>query len=192
MVKKRWKRFLPSGRMTVIGIPFLWLLLFLVFPFAIVFKISFAEMAVARPPFTELFAFAEEKLSVILNLGNYLFLIEDHLYTSAYLSSLKTAAGATCLALLVGYPIAYGMARAHPGIRNLLLLGIVLPSWTSFLLRIYAWIGILKTNGLINNLLLKLGLIDTPLHMLHTDFAVYIGIVYAYLPFMCCRSTQTW
>ncbi|MCP4687720.1 MAG: ABC transporter permease subunit, partial [Desulfobacterales bacterium] len=128
--------------------------------------------------------FAEEKLSIILNLGNYIFLVEDHLYVSAYLSSLKTAALATSLALLVGYPIAYGMARAHPGIRNLLLLGIVLPSWTSFLLRIYAWIGILKTNGLINNLLLSLGLIDEPLHMLHTDFAVYIGIVYAYLPFM--------
>ena len=184
MVKLQWKRFLPSGRMTVIGIPFIWLLLFLVFPFAIVFKISFAEMAVARPPFTELFAYAEEKLSVILNLSNYLFLLTDQLYVSAYLSSLKTAAGATCLALLVGYPIAYGIARAHPGIRNLLLLGIVLPSWTSFLLRIYAWIGILKTNGLINNLLLKLGLIDTPLHILHTDFSVYVGIVYAYLPFM--------
>ncbi len=170
--------------MTVIGIPFLWLLLFLVLPFAIVFKISFAEMVLARPPFTDLFAFAEEKLSVILNLGNYLFLLKDHLYTAAYLSSLKIAAVATGLALLIGYPIAYGVARANPGIRNLLLLGIVLPSWTSFLLRIYAWIGILKTNGLINNLLMKLNLIDTPLHMLHTDFAVYIGIVYAYLPFM--------
>ena len=178
------KRFLPSGRTTVIGIPFLWLLLFLVIPFAIVLKISFAEMAIARPPFTELFAFAEEKLSVILNLGNYLFLIEDHLYTAAYLSSLKTAAVSTMLALLVGYPIAYGIARSSPGIRNLLLLGIVLPSWTSFLLRIYAWIGILKTNGLINHLLMKLNLIDTPLHMLHTNFAVYVGIVYAYLPFM--------
>ncbi len=175
---------MPSGRTSVIGIPFIWLLLFLVFPFAIVFKISFAEMAVAKPPFTELFSFAEEKLSVILNLGNYLFLFTDQLYVSAYLSSLKTAAGATILALLVGYPIAYGIARAHPGIRNLLLLGIVLPSWTSFLLRIYAWIGILKTNGLINNLLMKLGIIDTPLHLLHTDFSVYIGIVYAYLPFM--------
>ena len=184
MLKKRWKRFLPSGRLTVIGIPFLWLLLFLVFPFAIVFKISFAEMAVARPPFTDLFAFAEEKLSIVLNLGNYLFLLKDSLYIAAYLSSLRIAAFATALALLVGYPIAYSMARANPGIRNLLLLGIVLPSWTSFLLRIYAWIGILKTNGLINNLLIKLGLIDTPLHMLHTDFAVYIGIVYAYLPFM--------
>ncbi len=178
------KRFLPSGRMTVIGIPFLWLLLFLVLPFAIVFKISFAEMAVAIPPFTELFVFAEEKLSAILNLGNYLFLIEDRLYIVAYLSSLKTAAVATGLALLIGYPIAYGVARANPGIRNLLLLGIVLPSWTSFLLRIYAWIGILKANGLINHLLMKLHLIDTPLHMLHTNFAVYIGIVYAYLPFM--------
>jgi putrescine transport system permease protein len=184
MVKTGWKRFLPSGRTIVIGIPFLWLLLFLVFPFAIVFKISFAEMVVARPPFTELFAFAEEKLSVILNLGNYLFLLKDHLYVVAYLSSLKMAAGATFLALLVGYPIAYAIARAHPGFRNLLLLGIILPSWTSFLLRIYAWIGILKTNGLINLLLMKLGLIDTPLAMLHTNFAVYIGIVYAYLPFM--------
>ena len=178
--------------MTVIGIPFLWLLLFLVFPFAIVFKISFAEMAVAIPPFTELFDFAEEKLSVILNLGNYLFLFEDQLYIAAYLSSLKTAAGATCLALLVGYPIAYGMARAHPGIRNLLLLGIVLPSWTSFLLRIYAWIGILKTNGLINNLLLKLGLIDTPLHMLHTDLPFISVSSTPTCPSWSCRSTQTW
>jgi len=184
MVKKRWKRFLPSGRTTVIGIPFLWLLLFLVVPFAIVFKISFAEMAVAIPPFTELLTFVEEKLAVSLNIGNYLFLLKDHLYVTAYLSSLRIAAVATFQALLVGYPIAYGLARAHPGIRNLLLLGIVLPSWTSFLLRIYAWIGILKTNGLINSLLMKLGLIDTPLHMLHTDFAVFVGIVYAYLPFM--------
>ncbi len=118
MVTKRWKRFLPSGRTTVIGIPFLWLLLFLVFPFAIVFKISFAEMAIAIPPFTELFSFVEEKLSVTLNIGNYLFLLEDHLYISAYLSSLKIAAISTFLALLVGYPIAYGVARAHPGIRQ--------------------------------------------------------------------------
>ncbi|RLB92084.1 MAG: putrescine ABC transporter permease PotH [Deltaproteobacteria bacterium] len=178
------KRFLPSGRNTVIGIPFFWLLLFLVFPFAIVLKISFAEMVVARPPFTELFVYAQEKLTIILNPGNYLFLLEDHLYIIAYLSSVKTAAVATILALLIGYPMAYGVARANPGIRNLLLLGIVLPSWTSFLLRIYAWIGLLKTNGLINNLLLKLNIIDAPLHLLHTDFAVYIGIVYAYLPFM--------
>ncbi|RLA40915.1 MAG: putrescine ABC transporter permease PotH [Gammaproteobacteria bacterium] len=178
------KRFLPSGKTLVISIPFIWLLLFLVAPFAIVFKISFAEMAVARPPFTDLFSYVEEKLSIILNVGNYLFLLKDHLYVAAYLSSLKTAAIATFLALLIGYPIAYGIARSNSGIRNLLLLGIILPSWTSFLLRIYAWIGILKTNGLINNLLIKLNIINTPLHLLHTDFAVYIGIVYAYLPFM--------
>jgi len=178
------KRFLPSGKTTVVGIPFIWLLLFLVFPFAIVLKISFAEMALARPPFTDLLVYAEDKLSIILNPGNYLFLLEDHLYIAAYLSSLKTAAIATSLALLIGYPIAYGVARSNPAIRNLLLLAIVLPSWTSFLLRIYAWIGILKTNGLINNLLIKLNIIDTPLHLLHTDFAVYVGIVYAYLPFM--------
>ncbi len=178
------KRFLPSGRATVIGIPFLWLLLFLVVPFAIVLKISFAEMAVARPPFTELFSLAEEKLSILLNLGNYLFLLKDSLYTEAYFSSIKTAAIATSLALLIGYPIAYGVARSSSGVRNLLLLAIVLPSWTSFLLRIYAWIGILKSNGLINNLLMKLNIIDAPLHLLHTDFAVYVGIVYAYLPFM--------
>ena len=141
-------------------------------------------MAIARPPFTELFTYVEEKLSVMLNIGNYLFLFKDKLYVYAYLSSLRTAAGATCLALLVGYPIAYAIARAHPGIRNLLLLGVVLPSWTPFLLRIYSWIGILKTNGLLNDVLLKLGLIDTPLHMLHTNFAVFIGIVYAYLPLM--------
>ena len=123
--KKGWKRFLPSGRTTVIGIPFLWLLLFLAFPFAIVFKISFAEMAVARPPFTELISLVGEKIAISLNIGNYLFLLEDHLYLTAYLSSLRIAVVATFLALLVGYPIAYGVARAHPGIRNILLLGIV-------------------------------------------------------------------
>ena len=192
MLKKQWKRFLPSGQMTVIGIPFVWLLLFLVFPFAIVFKISFAEMAIARPPFTELFSFAEEKLSIALNLGNYLFLLKDQLYLSAYLSSLKTAAGATCLALLVGYPIAYGIARAHPGIRNLLLLGIVLPSWTSFLLRIYAWIGILKTNGLINNLLLNWVLSIRPCTCC-TPISQFTSVLSTpTCPSWSCRFTQTW
>lgn len=184
MVIEKLKQLLPSGRTAVISIPFFWLLLFLAFPFAIVLKISFSEMAIAIPPYTEILSFAEKKLTLVLNLDNYIFLLTDSLYIEAYLSSLKIAAMSTGLALLVGYPIAYGIARSSPAVRNLLLLGIVLPSWTSFLLRIYAWIGILKTNGLINLLLTKLGIIDTPLHILHTDIAIYIGIVYAYLPFM--------
>jgi len=184
MVKKGLKRWLPSGRATVIGIPFIWLLLFFLIPFAIVLKLSFSEMAVAVPPFTDLIEVAGEQINIRLNLGNYAYLIQDPLYLQAYLGSLRIALFSTLLALLVGYPIAYGIARSSPSVRNLLLLGIVLPSWTSFLLRIYAWIGLLKSNGLINNLLISLGVIDAPLHLLHTDLAVFVGIVYAYLPFM--------
>jgi putrescine transport system permease protein len=184
MVAEKIRRWLPSGRATVIGIPFLWLLLFFLIPFVIVLKLSFSEMAVAVPPFTQLLEMAEEQITIRLNLGNYAYLLDDPLYLHAYLGSLRIAFFSTLLALVVGYPIAYGIARSSPSVRNLLLLGIVLPSWTSFLLRIYAWIGLLKTNGLINNLLLSLGLIDTPLQLLHTDLAVFTGIVYAYLPFM--------
>ena len=172
------------GRRSVIGVPYLWLVLFFLAPFVIVFKISFSEMAYAIPPYTDLMTWAEQQLTLSLNLGNYAYLFTDDLYIRAYLSSIRIAAIATLICLLVAYPIAYVIARAEPATRNALLMLVILPSWTSFLIRIYAWVGILKNNGLINNFLMWLGIIDEPIAMLNTEFAVYVGIVYAYLPFM--------
>ena len=183
MMKKILK-YLPSGRSLVIAGPLLWLGLFFLIPFLIVLKISFAEVVVAIPPVSSLFEYADEIINVKLNLGNYLFLLTDSLYTEAYLNSIKLAGISTILCLVVGYPMAYGIARANSTWQNILLLGVVLPSWTSFLIRIYAWMGILKNNGLLNNFLLYLGIIDKPLHIMNTDIAMYIGIVYAYLPYM--------
>jgi putrescine transport system permease protein len=175
---------LPSGRWAVIAPPYLWLLLFFALPFLIVLKISFAETEIAIPPYTDLVAWADDVLTINLNLGNYRYLIDDSLYVDAYLNSLRIAGISTLLCLLLGYPIAYAIARMPPSTRNICLMLVILPSWTSFLIRIYAWIGLLRSNGLINNSLLGLGVIDEPLTLLHTDLAVYIGIVYAYLPFM--------
>ncbi|MGI9273515.1 MAG: ABC transporter permease subunit [Endozoicomonas sp.] len=175
---------LAAGRKLLVGIPYIWLLLFFLIPFAIVLKISFAEARIAIPPYTELMSYVDETLRISLNLGNYLFLAEDEMYLAAYLSSLKIAFNATVFCLLLGYPMAYAMARAPQHLQTTLLLLILLPSWTSFLIRIYAWMGLLKNNGLINNALIWLGVIDDPIAMLNTNFAVYIGIVYAYLPFM--------
>ena len=115
---------------------------------------------------------------------NFLFLLRDDLYWKAYLNSARIALISTAFCLLIGYPIAYGIARSPPGVRNALLMAVILPFWTSLLLRVYAWIGILKNNGLINNVLLALGIVDEPIVMMQTDFAVYVGIVYTYLPFM--------
>ncbi|WP_374474167.1 ABC transporter permease subunit [Arenimonas sp.] len=179
-VRKR----LPGSRWLVIAVPYLWMLLFFAIPFAIALKISFASAAIAMPPYTDLVQWAGDKLQVTLNTANYLYLVRDSLYVNAYLSSLEIAVVSTVLCLLVGYPIAYGIARMDPATRNVALMLVILPSWTSFLIRIYAWVGILKNNGLLNNLLIGMGLIDEPLQILHTPVAVYIGIVYAYLPFM--------
>ena len=173
-----WRRF-------VIVAPYLWLSIFFLLPFLIVLKISFADPIVALPPFTSLFDFSEEGDGWFrITLDNYRFLLEDDLYWISYLKSIKVAFISTCLCLLIGYPMAYAIARASPAWRNLFLFLVILPFWTSFLLRVYAWMGMLSTNGLINNLLLSIGLIDQPLKLLYTDFAVYLGIVYSYLPFM--------
>ena len=172
------------GWRSVIGVPYVWLTLFFLVPFVIVFKISFSEMAYAIPPYTELMTWADQQLTLSLNFGNYSYLFTDDLYIRAYLSSIRIAGISTVICLLVAYPIAYAIARAEPATRNALLMLVILPSWTSFLIRIYAWVGILKNNGLINNFLMWLGIIDQPIAMLNTEFAVYIGIVYAYLPFM--------
>ena len=175
---------MPTGRHAVIGVPFLWLFLFFMLPFFIVLKISFAEADVAIPPYTEIYSFVEQKLQVILNLGNYVMLTEDELYISAYLGSLKMAFFSTVLCLLIGFPMAYGIARANKDTQTVLLLLIMMPTWTAILIRVYAWMGILSNNGLLNAALMGIGLIDEPLQILNTNLAVYIGVVYSYLPFM--------
>ncbi|WP_163270134.1 ABC transporter permease subunit [Chelativorans alearense] len=177
------------GSRLVIAVPYLWLLVFFLVPFFIVFKISLSQTAIAMPPYLPVFGLEEGVSGFVRNLRdlsfeNYLWLFEDALYVNAYLSSLVIAAVSTLLTLLVGYPIAYGMARAPAALRPLLLMLVILPFWTSFLIRVYAWIGILKPEGLLNQFLAFLGIIDQPLVILNTTSAVYIGIVYSYLPFM--------
>lgn len=173
------------GRAFVIGVPLLMMGLFFVLPFAIILKISFSESELAQPPYAALWEWIEGGyLTIKLNFSNYLLLWQDELYLGAYLNSLKIAAISTLCALLVGYPLAYGIARSPKNWRMPLLMLIILPFWTSFLVRIYAWIGLLNNTGVINNILLWMGVIDTPLQLIRTDFAVYIGIVYCYLPFM--------
>ena len=166
---------------TVIGIPYLWLLLFFLAPFAIVLRISFADPIIGLPPFTPLY---DAEQGLYLTADNYRFLTEDDLYWVSYLKSIRIAAVATLLCLLIGYPMAYGIARAPGAWRHILLLLVILPFWTSFLLRVYAWMGMLAGHGVLNQALLGLGLIERPLQILYTDFAVYLGIVYSYLPFM--------
>jgi len=176
------------GRAFLIGLPYLWLFLFFLVPFAIVLKLSLSEVAMAQPPYLPLAELLEDAgyyyLQIRLNLSNFLLIVQDSLYVRAYLTSIQIAAISTLLTLLVGFPIAYGMARAPERWRPTLLMLVILPFWTSFLIRVYAWIGILKNEGLLNNLLLSLGLISQPLVILQTVTAVYIGIVYSYLPFM--------
>ena len=177
------------GSRLVIAIPYLWLLAFFLVPFFIVVKISLSQTAIAIPPYLPVFGL-EEGVSGFLqglrefSFDNYLWLLDDPIYVKAYLSSLFIAAVSTALTLLVGYPIAYGMARAPNAVRPMLLMAVILPFWTSFLIRVYAWIGILKPEGLLNQFLFSLGVIDQPLVILNTTTAVYIGIVYSYLPFM--------
>jgi len=178
-------RFNP-GRLAVISVPGFWLGLFFFVPFLVVFKISLSETAIAIPPYSSILDWDAEEayLTLKMNLGNYLYLFEDSFYLDAYLSSLKIAAISTFITLLIAFPISWQIARASGGRRALLLALVILPFWTSFLLRVYAWMGFLKKNGIINEVLMTLGLVDQPLTMLQTDFAVYLGIVYTYLPFM--------
>ena len=185
MIARALRRLGVDGRTAVIAVPYLWLLMFFLVPFAIVLKISFSDAQIAMPPYQPLLHWVSEKaLQIQLNFGNFAFLVEDNLYWKAYLNSIWVAGVSTLLCLLIGYPMAYAIARSQSSTRNVLLLLVILPFWTSFLLRVYAWIGILKNNGLINNTLMALGVIDQPIQMLQTDFAVYVGIVYSYLPFM--------
>jgi putrescine transport system permease protein len=180
--KRAWR--LPGQYLLVVIPPYIWLLLFFVIPFLIVFKISLAESAIAQPPYTALYEYVEDVLTFRVSFANYLFLLTDSLYFDAYVSSLRIAAISTLICLVIGYPIAYGIARTQGPLQSLLLMLVILPSWTSFLVRIYAWMGLLRNNGIINSALMSLGVVDEPIRMMNTEFAVYIGIVYTYLPFL--------
>ncbi|KNX41211.1 Putrescine transport system permease protein PotH [Roseovarius tolerans] len=176
-------------RATLILLPYLWLLALFLVPFVIVLKISLSDIELAIPPYTPTLDLSEgwkglRDFFAGLDFENFVFLTTDDLYWKAYLSSLQIASIATLCTLLVGYPIAYGMANAPDHWRPTLMMLVILPFWTSFLIRVYSWMGILSTEGYLNQLLLSLGLISEPLTILNTPVAVYIGIVYTYLPFM--------
>ncbi len=176
-------------RFFLIATPYLWLLLFFLIPFGIVLKISLSDMAISIPPYTPVLDLAGGWAGVKaffadLDVENFTFLASDPLYITAYVSSLKIAVISTFITLLVGYPIAYGMAQAPDEWRPTLMMLVILPFWTSFLIRIYSWIGILSNEGFLNQFLMWTGIISDPLTILNTNTAVYIGIVYAYLPFM--------
>ena len=188
-MNKLLARLMPNnpGRAVVIGVPYLWLVLFFLLPFQIVLKISVSEMNVGQPPFKPLTEMVDNFLNIRVYLGNFISLFDvanDDLYARTYLSSLKYAAWTTIFCLVIGFPFAYFMARARPTIRPALLMLVMMPFWTSFLLRVYAWKAILTTNGVFNQILIGLGIIGEPLHMLHTPFSLMIGMVYVYLPFM--------
>jgi putrescine transport system permease protein len=182
---------LKRGRTAVIGLPYAWLLLFFLFPFLILAKISVSEMETVQ--FKDLVTFKDGLLQLTLKLSNYQFMAQDALYATTYLASLKYAAATTVLCLLIGYPFAYFMARAKPQVQPALLMLVMLPFWTSFLLRVYAWKGLLADNGWVaeiiigsglDQVLAALGLISTPGKLLHTPFSLVLGMSYTYLPFM--------
>ncbi|MDZ7823605.1 MAG: ABC transporter permease subunit [Ahrensia sp.] len=175
-------------RITILT-PYIWLGAFFLLPFFIVGRIALSESVLAMPPYSPRFNLGDgwagltEGLSK-LSFDNFSWIASDSLYINAYLSSLRIALISTFLALLIGFPLAYGMARAPHSLRPLLLMAVILPFWTSFLIRVYAWIGILKPEGLLNQVLMAGGIINEPLQILNTEIAVFIGIVYSYLPFM--------
>lgn len=192
-------------RTTVIAVPFIWLLFFFALPFGLVFLISFSVKQASIPPFAWLYAYSPEDtlLSISLHMENYFSLVPwykytslfewfqandlyDALYGTAYFNSIRLAFWSTVFCLLFGYPIAYAISRTSTATQSVLLTALILPSWTSFVIRIYAWLSLLKSNGIINNFLVWTGLItdDTRLTLLYTDFSVYVGIVYVYMPFM--------
>ncbi|MDA0678911.1 MAG: ABC transporter permease subunit [Proteobacteria bacterium] len=173
-LNETWQRF-------AVALPYIWLLVFFLAPFVIILKISVADPVLALPPVTPLIG---DSGQLQMTADNYVFLLTDKLYAITYLRSLMMAALATLLCLAIGFPIAYGIARSKPSTRSVLLLLIILPFWISFLLRVYAWMGLLNNYGVINNFLVWTGITSQPLQMMYTDFAIYVGLVYSYLPFM--------
>ncbi|ASK26764.1 ABC transporter permease subunit [Neisseria chenwenguii] len=198
------KLFRRPGQRAVIAVPYVWLLVLFLIPFAIVLKISFAEQEISIPPFTPLTTVDEDlgRLNILLSYQNYADIFQnftstlgqmlnpfsesngDNIYLLTYWSSIKTALTTTLICLLIGYPTAYAISRANPSVRNGLLLAIMLPFWTSFLLRVYAWMGLLGHNGIVNTLLMKYGIISQPLDLFYNAFSLNLVMVYAYLPFM--------
>lgn len=177
--------FQQRGRALIVAIPWLWLAVFFILPFLFAVKISLSEPQLAQPPYLDWIREMDDGLITIkINFYSYLLLLEDSLYLDALKGSIKIAALSTLLCVLIGYPMAYAIAKAPEHYRLPLLMLIILPFWTSFLIRVYAWVGILKNNGLLNQILIGLGVIDEPLQILYTPVAVYIGIVYSYLPFL--------
>ena len=174
---------LPTRERLSIVPPYAWLILTLLVPFLIVLKISFAESIFGQPPYSQLLEYKDGVLRIALYLESYITLFSDSLFVDAYLRSIRMAVVTTLFCILIGYPMAYFIAQANPKTRNLLLLGVILPFWTSLLLRVYAWAGILRNEGLLNSFLLWTGLIDSPIELYRTDTAVYIGLVYTYLQF---------
>lgn len=170
-------------RFFVILPPFAWFLVFLFIPFVFVLKISFAHSVIASPPYTSLVSVSQHVMQINLNFGNYNFIFTHGAFLVAYLSSIKVAFITTLLCILTGYPIAYAIAVSNPRIRNILFILVVLPYWISFLLRAYAWINILQINGLINQFLMHIHLIKTPIRMIYNPFSLYLGMLYGYLPF---------
>ena len=168
----------------LIGVPYLWLFIFLVIPIILILKVSVSESVLGIPPYKDIASWTESTLRLFFDFENYQILFQDKLYRFAFGQSIQLASIATILCLVTGYPIAYFISRTKESTQPFLLLLILLPFWTSFLLRVYAWIGLLSKNGLINNFLIKLHLIDTPLPLLGNGFAVTVGMVYCYLPFM--------
>ncbi len=175
---------IPGARWGVISSPYLWMLLFFLLPFIIVARISVADAQFSIPPFSALFQWAADRLTIEISFANYQWLMSDDTYFRAYWQSIRIAFYSTLMCMLIGFPVAYTIAKAPAHTQPTLLLLILLPSWTSFLIRVYAWMGLLSNRGLINQALVGLGITDGPIQMLNTNFAVYVGIVYAYLPFM--------
>jgi putrescine transport system permease protein len=183
--------FLSPGRRTVLGIPYVWLIVFFVLPFLILLRISFTDMGEGMDPFATMLSNQNGKWRLILKIQNYLSVFRDDdglwgstIYTEAYLLSLKYAFFTTLLCLFIGYPFAYFIARAKPNHRPIYLMMIMLPFWTSFLLRVYAWKGILADQGVVNSALMYLGIISEPIQMLYTNVSMLVGMSYVYLPFM--------
>jgi putrescine transport system permease protein len=185
-VGQGWARFVARrGRWLIILPPLLFLFVFFLIPFGFALKISFGEAALRIPPFTDLIGRAADGHPVWQGTwASYRYLITDDVYLVSVFYSVRTALMATLLCLLVGYPMAYAMSRARKSTQNILMMVIILPFWTSFLLRVYALESLIRDNGLVNAVLLQWGVIDHPLRMMHTSFAIYLGIVYSYLPFM--------
>jgi len=182
---------LRHGRSVVLSLPWFWLLLFFAVPFFILLRISVTDMGEGLDPFAPLIQSSNGQVMLHLKLANYLSLLKDTdtgwlqtLYTESYVLSLKYALWTTLMCLLVGYPFAYFLARSRPAVRPMLLLMVMLPFWTSFLLRVYAWKGLLTEQGIINHFLIALGLVNEPMQLLYNDVSMLIGMTYVYLPFM--------